>query len=295
MTALSIEIGVDPVVGVAEGELGADGVVDRASAAACTSRGRPGSPPAARGTSRRSTRRPASRSRSRARASVGFSSNAWRRWADRPAIVRRRAAPGRGSRRRWTGMSAARRGSPAAPRCRTGRGGESRRRPGRRTSRKAGSSRIQWSAGSTAMTSSSGRSIIRVARAIAAAVLRPAGSTISWTSGTCSRTKWPYFRSVTTKTSRTDPTSGKIRATVRWRSVSSPRRGRKGFGRSGRLSGRSRVPPPPARITMYIASILRAGRPAIGRPIPGQCVPGPGRSADVPFSSRAVPSRCRPR
>ena len=41
------------------------------------------------------------------------------------------------------------------------------------------------------MTSSSGRSMTPVARAIAAAVLRPDGSTISPTSGTWSRTSWP--------------------------------------------------------------------------------------------------------
>ena len=45
-----------------------------------------------------------------------------------------------------------------------------------------------WSAGRTIMTSSSGRSMTRVASAMAAAVLRPSGSTTSAAAGTCSRT-----------------------------------------------------------------------------------------------------------
>src|SRR4051795_6646056 len=53
-----------------------------------------------------------------------------------------------------------------------------------------------------------------------------------------------------------------MRATVRWSSVSSPTSGRKGFGRSGRLSGHSLVPPPPARMTTYIpGSVLAGSRP----------------------------------
>ena len=50
---------------------------------------------------------------------------------------------------------------------------------------------------------------------------------------------------------------------MRWRSVSVPSRGRKGLGRSAELSGHSRVPPPPARITTYIGSILGTATGAI--------------------------------
>src|SRR5215210_383462 len=54
------------------------------------------------------------------------------------------------------------------------------------------------------------------------------------------------------------PTTGSTRRTVRWSGDSSPVSGRKGFGRSGRLRGQRRVPPPPARITAYIRAILGA-------------------------------------
>ena len=63
------------------------------------------------------------------------------------------------------------------------------------------------------------------------------------------------FRSVTTVTSsRPSGSSGwsTIRSTAIWRSDRSPVKGRKGLGVSGRLSGQSRVPPPPARMTAYI-------------------------------------------
>ena len=52
------------------------------------------------------------------------------------------------------------------------------------TSRNSSSRSIQWSAGRTSITSSSGRSMTAVARAIAAAVFLPPGSTMSRTSGT---------------------------------------------------------------------------------------------------------------
>src|SRR6267378_2768084 len=60
---------------------------------------------------------------------------------------------------------------------------------------------------------------------------------------------------------------GSTRRTVRWNGDSSLSSGRNGLGRSGRLSGHSRVPPPPAMITAYIRVILGGGRvvPAGGR------------------------------
>ena len=48
-----------------------------------------------------------------------------------------------------------------------------------------------------------------------------------------------------------------MRSNVARRSVRSPSSGRNGLGRSGRDSGQSRVPPPPARITAYMRAILR--------------------------------------
>src|SRR5215210_6448381 len=48
---------------------------------------------------------------------------------------------------------------------------------------------------------------------------------------------------------------------VRCRSEPSSRRGRNGFGVSGRLSGHRRVPPPPAITTAYIGRILSAQAP----------------------------------
>ena len=52
------------------------------------------------------------------------------------------------------------------------------------------------------------------------------------------------------------PGTSPSRSTVRWMSVRSSSNGRNGLGRSARLSGRSRVPPPPARITAYIPEIV---------------------------------------
>ena len=46
--------------------------------------------------------------------------------------------------------------------------------------------------------------------------------------------------------------SRRRRRSVAWSRDSSPSSGRKGFGRSGRLSGWSRVPPPPAMMTAYM-------------------------------------------
>src|SRR5258706_1461096 len=201
---------------------------------------------------------------SRARISVGFSSKARRGYARTPSI-------------RWACIVSGRR----YPNSVDGRLGEmpsvtsgssmSKAPVARRPvatltmSRNASSRSIHWSAGRTSMTSASGRSMTAVARAIAAAVFRPFGSTISPTVGTWSRTSWPKRRSVTQKMS-SSPTSGAIRRTVRWRSDSSPSSGKYGLGRSGRLSGQSRVPPPPARITTYM----------------GPGIVGPAGSADSP-------------
>ena len=54
-------------------------------------------------------------------------------------------------------------------------------------------------------------------------------------------------------------------ATDAWSSVPCASKGRNGFGRSGRLSGWSRVPPPPAITTAYIA-VQSTGRGAAAVP-----------------------------
>src|SRR5664279_4553288 len=73
-------------------------------------------------------------------------------------------------------------------------------------------------------------------------------------------------------------------------SVSSPMSLRNGLGRSGVLSGQSRVPPPPARTTAYTrsgtgdgdwhghAALVREGGRLVG-PLPGEVVIGPTEMA----------------
>src|SRR5664280_480059 len=127
-----------------------------------------------------------------------------------------------------------------------------------RTARNAPASSTCWSAGRTTMTASSGASSATVARAIAAAVFRPSGSSSTLTPGAWARTIGAWSWLVTTAT----PPSAisRTRSTVRWKSVRSPRSGRNGFGRAAVESGRRRVPPPPARITAYIVGFHLPGR-----------------------------------
>src|SRR6478672_10897680 len=94
-----------------------------------------------------------------------------------------------------------------------------------------------------------------VARAIAAAVFRPIGSSSTWTSGSWSRRIRSNRRSVITVMSfgvTGSSSPARRRLTVRWRRLSGPSRGRNGFGRSGRLNGWRRVPLPPAMMTTYM-------------------------------------------
>src|SRR4051812_1700761 len=72
-------------------------------------------------------------------------------------------------------------------------------------------------------------------------------------------------------------TSGRIRWTVRWRSVSDPTSGRNGFGRPGGRGGQRRAPPPPARITTYMLGD-DTGR-AVGSSLAGASPPRPARAA----------------
>ena len=138
---------------------------------------------------------------SSARAGLGFSSNASSGYAWSPSITWPwpRGA-GSGSRTRSPAArpgcraSPARRPRPSAPVA-------SRVAAVRSTSRNTPSSRMEWSAGSTIITSSSGRSTATVASAIAAAVLRPAGSISTRTSGSWARTSCSYRWSVTIVTS----------------------------------------------------------------------------------------------
>ncbi len=104
------------------------------------------------------------------------------------------------------------------------------------------------------MTSSSGRSTASVARAIAAAVFLPSGSSSTLTPGTWLRASAAYWPAATTVMSdRSSPRSGpSSRATVFWNSVPSANSGRNGLGRSGEDRGHRRVPPPPAMITTYM-------------------------------------------
>ena len=164
----------------------------------------------------------------------------------RPVRLRRRASRGRRGRR----------GSPArAPLGRREHGPE----------QALPSAGIRWSAGSTTMTSSSSRSIAAVARAMAAAVLRPVGSARTWSSGRpgasaracawASALNRPSTITYRSRAASKAPSSGpSSRRIVRWKRLSpSASSGRNGLGRSGVLSGHSRVPPPPARITTYTA------------------------------------------
>src|SRR5664280_2846269 len=170
-----------------------------------------------------------------------------------------------------------------------------------RTVRKVGSSATWWSAGRTTMTASSGASRATVARAIAAAVFLPTGSSSTVTPGAWARTSraWRWLTMTATPPSATSRT----RSTVRWNSDRSPSSGRNGFGRSTVESGLRRVPPPPARITAYMGRFQlpdrRRGRlraralldpiEAFGRP-PGSLAYQPHGSVDpVPEPMRVVP------
>src|SRR5688572_22008661 len=79
------------------------------------------------------------------------------------------------------------------------------------------------------------------------------------------------------------------RAAVDCNSVRSPSSGRNGFGRSGRLRGCNRVPPPPAMITAYMrphrsaAVGTVAARSEAGRGHAEQHGGGPVAMVDVPM------------
>ena len=154
-----------------------------------------------------------------------------------------------------------RRGSRAAARCRTspspgdrppsaGRRGRRRRGPGRCGRRPARRSSPRPRAGRCAS----------VASAMAAAVFRPIGSSrITRADG-----NWSLHEALVAPI-RDDgdvvrygqPGRGGLQQRL------GPSSGRNGFGRSGRLRGWSRVPPPPAMMTAYMPPILRAGRRSV--------------------------------
>ena len=118
-------------------------------------------------------------------------------------------------------------------------------RPGRRVA-----SSTVWSAGRTTMTSSSGRSIASAASAMAAAVLRPERLDDERRARHLVADE-PLVAAVGDDRDVVGQ-AGAAGRPRRWRSDRSPSSGRNGFGRSGRLSGWRRVPPPPARITAYM-------------------------------------------
>ena len=88
-----------------------------------------------------------------------------------------------------------------------------------------------------------------VARAIAAAVFRPIGSSRTRAVGHLVADQ-PLVAAV--GDDRDVVGQSASRRAVAWSSDSPPSSGRNGFGRSGRLRGWSRVPPPPAMITAYM-------------------------------------------
>ncbi len=113
------------------------------------------------------------------------------------------------------------------------------------------------------MTSSSGRSNATAARAIAAAVLRPDGSAEDVGGRQLRKLLADQLHVAPVDddddVGRAAQQRGAIRSNVSRSRVRSPSSRRNGFGRSGRESGQSRVPPPPARITAYIGRLYERG------------------------------------
>jgi hypothetical protein len=94
---------------------------------------------------------------------------------------------------------------------------------------------------------------------MAGAVLRPTGSTRKFSrgiSGACCMSSSACSRAVTTRIC-SGLNMGSRRSTVSWNIVRSPRSRSICLGRLCRLSGHSRVPLPPARITANISPAIR--------------------------------------
>ena len=111
---------------------------------------------------------------------------------------------------------------------------------------------ITWSAVNTAMTAcGSCRAMLAAAQPTAADVLRPTGSPricCTGTEGTCSCTSSAITRPVTTHV-RSGAYSVSIRARDSWIKLLPLGSGKNCLGKLVVLSGHSRVPLPPARIT----------------------------------------------